>query len=211
MMCASPERWPATDLSLIGDLLRRLEAPVRDNLDDREVLDESTSAAPAGSIRVERLLNRAEAEAVSAFRRAGLPDVPGVYHRGAGETEWVLTPSISTPEDRFAYVLAHSDGGGRHAGLAQIGRLERPEDPIVALASDLLGQVSDARERLTRGSASSSGHELEAAFELTMTWMRLCELTAAPAPRTRKSAAAARLKTPSRSRRAVSRTRGDDA
>lgn len=203
MTCASPGRWSATDVSLIGDLLRRLN-PDPVGREDDSISGEFVSDDPAGSVRVARLLNRAEAEALSAFRDAGLPDVPGVYRRGEGEAAWVPAPEIATPSARFAYVVENAEQGGRHAGLAQIGRLERPDDPIILLASDLLGQVETVRERLAQGGTDADGrHDLEVAFELTMTWMRLCEQVAAQPDRTPKAAAAPKRKTPARPRKAL--------
>ena len=200
MTSASPARWPATDVSLIGDLLRRLNPSDRDDAEDG-LSDEAPSSESVGSIRVERLLSRAEAEALAAFRRTGLPDVPGVYQRAAGETDWTPAPDLATATDRFAHVLTRSESGARYASLAQIGRLERPDDPVIALAADLLGQISTVRERLAQGGSGASGrHDLEVAFELTMTWMRLCELAAAPPPKARKTTSGKRKAPASKSR-----------
>ncbi|MGA0544711.1 hypothetical protein ACO2Q1_05520 [Brevundimonas sp. VNH65] len=173
-------------MSLIGKLLGRLNAFGRgegdiDPFPDEPVVD--GGSVGAGSSRVRRLLDQAEAEALAAYERTGLPNVRGVYRRGANDAGWSLMPELTTPAARFDYVLNGLDQGERHAGLPQIGRLARPGDPIIALAADLIEQVTAVRDRLAGGGIDPSGrHDLEVAFELTMTWMRLCEAVAEPEP-----------------------------
>lgn len=212
MTSASPGRWSATDLSLIGDLLGRLNALGRgageaDPHPGDAVFD---ARARAGSARVERLLILAEGEALAAYRRAGLPETPGVYRRGPDDAGWTPLPDIAGSADRFDYVLTRRERGERYAGLGQIGRLERPDDPVVALAADLLDQIKTVRDRFADGGADPSGrHDLEVAFELTMTWMRLCEAVAGtpkplPAKSPRGRGAAAKPRSPARKPRARS-------
>lgn len=214
MTCASQARWPATDVSLVGKLIGRLNALARGEGDVDPFSDEPVSdkvRASLNSSRVRLLLDQAEAEALAAYERAGLPNVRGVYRRGVSDASWSMMPELTTPAARFSYILNDLDRGDRHAGLPQIGRLARPGDPVISLAADLIEQVTAVRDRLAGGGVDPSGrHDLEVAFELTMTWMRLCEAVAEPEPvapaevpprPTRKPAAPTRRKASSATRR----------
>lgn len=130
-----------------------------------------------------RLLDQAETEALAAFERAGLPTASGLYRQDADTGLWVRVPDFSGAAARFDYLAQSQTAGLRHAGLPQIGRLARPGDPVISLAADLIEQVTAVRDRLAGGGVDPSGrHDLEVAFELTMTWMRLCEAVAEPEP-----------------------------
>ena len=148
--------------------------------------------SPASTSSVRKLLALAQAEALDAFRAADLPDKPGTYRFDPGVADWAPLGTALTPAQRWEQVLHNPpEEGWRYAGLAQIGRRERPGDPVIALAADLLDQVSSSLARLD-GDATSEGtgrHDLEVAFELTMTWMRLVEAVTLSEPDTQEPAA----------------------
>lgn len=195
----------------LSALLRRLPALARgqDEADSRSVapvLDPPGGASSGSSVR--KLLALAQAEALDAFRKAGLPDTPGVFGFDPDQARWVVLGADETPTERWRYVLNHPpENGWRYAGLSQIGRRERPGDPVIALAADLLDQVSSSLARLEgRSGVDASGrHDLEVAFELTMTWMRLVEAVSATGPET--PSATARTPKATASRKAATKPR----
>lgn len=173
-------------MASLGELLRRLPALGRGQDDvgprgDPPVLDPADAPAPGSAVR--RLLASAQAEALDAYRRAGLPDTPGVLGLNPDALTWDLLGAEVSPAAKWNYVLDHPpEAGWRYASLSQIGRRERPDDPVIAMASDLLDQVAFSLARLDGEDGGASGrHDLEIAFELTMTWMRLVEAVSIPA------------------------------
>lgn len=181
----------------LNALLRRLPALARgqDDVDpegDSPIPDPLGESARGSAVR--RLLASAQDEALDAYRKAGLPDTPGVFGFNPETGAWELLGTEDSPSARWRYVLDHPpEAGWRYASLSQIGRRERPDDPVIALASSLLDQVTSSLARLDGegGTGPGARHDLELAFDLTMTWMRLVEATSvtAEAPKVRSRTA----------------------
>lgn len=175
-------------MASLGELLRRLPALARgpERTDDRvEAAATASTEDEASTAAVRKLLMLARAEALDAFRNAGLPDTPGPFGFDPEQGAWVPLAAGGTPASRWDHVLRHPpQTGWRYASLSHIGRRERPGDPVIALAADLLDQITSSVARLDgeSGTDAAGRHDLEVAFELTMTWMRLVEATTQGAP-----------------------------